>query len=603
MGNFSRPGLVARTYRALVWSVSRWSTIALPLLLCSSIRAQTGPNSPSSAVNNAGTGSNAWTGATNILSSNNSRATVSTRGATNYIVGSGFGFSIPAPANVLGIQVDVERSTTVPSSVALLNTWATGLTRSVSAGTNRCLVVVAGLENGTGSRNITAMTYGGQAMTQVSEIVVGSAFTARLEVWYLLEAGIALASSTTITPTYASATLVENCEQFSSAVFQFVDQVQAVSDVRSSSSATNTDPHQLGSALTTLAGSMAINAVVCGNNTTGPSSSIGGTNTYTINSSYTEGTDIYFANAGATGSGACLQTAHKSIATAGTEQPSCDFRGNVNRHVMIGLTLRRASELDSQVRLLKNGVIAGNNLANTTEWPTTEAYVTYGGATELWGQTWTLADVNASNFGVAIATQVQGGTAQVDHVRITVYSQSTLPVELIHFGAEALDGDVHMEWVTASEDQNDRFEVERSNDGHAFATIGVVAGAGHSNSTLFYNFLDGAPMPGTNYYRLKQVDTDGTSTLSQVVAVDVQPRELVLYPNPTTDGRVTLQLGAIGLHEVAIYATDMTLVRSATLTSSDPLLYLGDLRDGVYIVVVRTATGLHTKRVLKASSS
>jgi hypothetical protein len=89
---------------------------------------------------------------------------------------------------------------------------------------------------------------------------------------------------------------------------------------------------------------------------------------------------------------------------------------------------------DSAVRIVKAGTIGATDLSNTTFWvaPASEAFVTYGGATNLWGETWIAADINDANFGAAISAKnvkVSGGganeTARVDSVRITI--SYTLP--------------------------------------------------------------------------------------------------------------------------------------------------------------------------------
>lgn len=86
---------------------------------------------------------------------------------------------------------------------------------------------------------------------------------------------------------------------------------------------------------------------------------------------------------------------------------------------------------DSAVRLLKAGAVTGNNKASGygTFWPTVEATATYGGAADLWGTTWTPADINHADFGVRLRVQDQSGgsteTASVDHVQITVTYQET----------------------------------------------------------------------------------------------------------------------------------------------------------------------------------
>lgn len=94
---------------------------------------------------------------------------------------------------------------------------------------------------------------------------------------------------------------------------------------------------------------------------------------------------------------------------------------------------------DYSVKLIKGGVISGNDYADTTTlWPANsqDAYVSYGGSSDLWGLTWTPADINSSNFGVAIQSQNTNTkkpvteTSQVDHIRITItYTLPTVTVD------------------------------------------------------------------------------------------------------------------------------------------------------------------------------
>ena len=80
--------------------------------------------------------------------------------------------------------------------------------------------------------------------------------------------------------------------------------------------------------------------------------------------------------------------------------------------------------IDSSVRLIKGGTPTGDNKADgVNDWPTADAYKTYGGSADLWGSTLTPADVNASGFGVSLvaAFDQHDVTAEVDHIRITVH--------------------------------------------------------------------------------------------------------------------------------------------------------------------------------------
>ncbi|MEO0733659.1 MAG: T9SS type A sorting domain-containing protein, partial [Bacteroidota bacterium] len=113
-----------------------------------------------------------------------------------------------------------------------------------------------------------------------------------------------------------------------------------------------------------------------------------------------------------------------------------------------------------------------------------------------------------------------------------------LPVELLSLTGTPEGKQVRLNWSTATETNNDRFDVERSRDGQTFTKIGEVAGAGNASAIRDYTFLDPAPFDGDNYYRLRQVDLDGTNELSNVIIVDFAAEgaaSAVVFPNPTTD--------------------------------------------------------------------
>ena len=121
----------------------------------------------------------------------------------------------------------------------------------------------------------------------------------------------------------------------------------------------------------------------------------------------------------------------------------------------------------------------------------------------------------------------------------TVQFGTQLPIELISFTADQTkDGNI-CQWSTASEDNNDYFEVERSYDGENFESIGKVAGfgVGTTTETHEYSLLDKDPCNGIVYYRLKQVDIDMNSTTSDVIALNCMRSkdDLVLFPNPAYD--------------------------------------------------------------------
>lgn len=119
-----------------------------------------------------------------------------------------------------------------------------------------------------------------------------------------------------------------------------------------------------------------------------------------------------------------------------------------------------------------------------------------------------------------------------------------LPVSLTRFGAVQQGTGVALSWATATELHNAGFEVQRSANGEAFTTLAQVAGAGTTQAGHTYSYFDVAPLRTTSYYRLKQLDLDGTATYGPVATVQAAAvASVYAYPNPTTN-RATLEWAA-----------------------------------------------------------
>ncbi len=113
-----------------------------------------------------------------------------------------------------------------------------------------------------------------------------------------------------------------------------------------------------------------------------------------------------------------------------------------------------------------------------------------------------------------------------------------LPVTLTSFSAAPQGTGVAVNWTTASEQNNAGFEIQRSANGTDFAKLTTVAGMGTTQNSHIYSYFDAAPLSTISYYRLKQMDLDGTIAYSPVVAVQptaVSTAALSIYPNPTAD--------------------------------------------------------------------
>ncbi len=119
-----------------------------------------------------------------------------------------------------------------------------------------------------------------------------------------------------------------------------------------------------------------------------------------------------------------------------------------------------------------------------------------------------------------------------------------MPLTLLDFSVTENDGKCKLSWVTASEDNVDRFEIEKSLDGASFEKIGTVAAKGENsliNTT--YHFSDGEAPAKLQYYRLKMIDRDGQYTYSPVQRVSSAAKSegTWLYPNPVQGGHITIQ--------------------------------------------------------------
>jgi hypothetical protein len=192
------------------------------------------------------------------------------------------------------------------------------------------------------------------------------------------------------------------------------------------------------------------------------------------------------------------------------------------------------------------------------------------------------------------------GTYQANFDVVACGELLVIPVELTSFTASVNENDVTLNWVTATEVNNQGFEIER-NSGNGFENIGYVAGFGTSSETHSYSFVDASLNEGTYSYRLKQVDLDGTFEYSDVVEVDVAVPDVFAleqnYPNPfnpstridfslAVDSKVSLKVFNVLGQEVA------NLISSDLVAGSHNVDFsAASLNSGVYFYRIE-ATGI-----------
>ena len=165
----------------------------------------------------------------------------------------------------------------------------------------------------------------------------------------------------------------------------------------------------------------------------------------------------------------------------------------------------------------------------------------------------------------------------------------TLPVSLDFFTASVHSSNVAVNWLTATELNTSHFIVQHSANGSTFTDLGSVKAIGIGANK--YEYTDFSPVSGTNYYRLKSVDKDGTVTYSKVVSVQltIDNYQLSIIPNPAKD-IVTVK----GNHIASVQVIDNLgrVVKVVSLKdATNPVLSVGGLASGVYHMRVQTTDG------------
>ena len=174
----------------------------------------------------------------------------------------------------------------------------------------------------------------------------------------------------------------------------------------------------------------------------------------------------------------------------------------------------------------------------------------------------------------------------------------------------SLNQSVELEWSTALELNNDRFELERSLDGKNFSTIAEIEGNGTTNEISLYYYTDyNLPSQSKIYYRLTQIDYDGTTEHLKIVAVNLSlflDSDISVYPNPVGNSELlhvdlmTIEEFTSG-HVQLFNQSGKQLNIPILITQSGLSLNLNRLNDGIYILKFNAADRVITRKIQKTS--
>jgi len=175
-----------------------------------------------------------------------------------------------------------------------------------------------------------------------------------------------------------------------------------------------------------------------------------------------------------------------------------------------------------------------------------------------------------------------------------------MPIELTSFEVTQCSSKMCISWTTATEKNNDYFVVQKL-VGDVFVDMKKVDSKsvnGNSKHQLNYSVQDDEPVTGVNYYRLKQVDTDGSYSTSRIVVVNFtgSKKNIEAFPNPSS-GNFTLKLFAGALNEIHILDSNGTVVINEQVMNADQY-QVTNLSTGIYFCVVKSMGTLETLKMV-----
>ncbi|HNY44817.1 MAG TPA: T9SS type A sorting domain-containing protein, partial [Bacteroidales bacterium] len=234
-----------------------------------------------------------------------------------------------------------------------------------------------------------------------------------------------------------------------------------------------------------------------------------------------------------------------------------------------------------------------------------------------------VAHYNASsscweNKGAANITGNANAGSVTNAIPFTSYSPITLgtkteinplPVELTLFSAECdNNNNVQLYWTTASEINNDYFEIQRSTDDLAWEVIETVQGAGFSNTSLNYDYLDRENPNANTYYRLRQVDYDGRSKFSDIISIrcenNMEKPTISIYPNPF-NSILNIEFKNWDMKSAEIELVDITSRTIKTWKLENTLqnfvyeVNLNNLHPAMYMLKIKTSNGVIMRKIEK----
>lgn len=207
--------------------------------------------------------------------------------------------------------------------------------------------------------------------------------------------------------------------------------------------------------------------------------------------------------------------------------------------------------------------------------------------------------MNGYKYRVVVSTDPSGLSNTTcgftNEYTLVVPSCAPAPVSLVSFTGKYSNGSSTLEWTTSQEINNKEFELLRSTDGLKFDRIATIAGAGNSAIAKNYKYMDAISGSGYVYYRLRQIDFDGKSTMSNIVRLNMgkdETAKMELYPNPfskaftvsfTADRTAKATMQLVNMRGQVVYNTFINVNKGSNAIQMNDI---PNLPAGIYQVIV-----------------
>jgi len=230
--------------------------------------------------------------------------------------------------------------------------------------------------------------------------------------------------------------------------------------------------------------------------------------------------------------------------------------------------------------------IDGNNVG---------VFTSSGGLDDYWQKATVIFTATSSQHVIGLKGKLLDnaymGAIVLDNFPCIAY----LGVDIDNFDAVFDEGRVFINWNTISELNNDYFSLEQSFDLISWETVAIIDGAGNSNKTIHYSYVDDNHFNSSKYYRLKMTDFNGGENFSSICSVTAKLKfddQLVVYPNPVNE-KLVVEGNYLDEIEISnIYGENINYSRFNGISSNQVIINVSDLIPGVYFV--QTSSSIST---------